>query len=60
MAEDGVAHVRHIAVVRDFGTTVEVNEGVHEGDQVILNPSVDLAEGSKVAPRPVPSAAKVS
>ena len=60
VAEGGVAHIRHVAVVRDFGTTVEVNEGVREGDQVILNPSVELAEGSKVAPRPVPSAAKVS
>jgi hypothetical protein len=35
-------------VTRDFGTTVEVNDGVKPGDQVILNPPVDLAEGSKV------------
>jgi RND family efflux transporter MFP subunit len=38
VVNDGVAHIRHINVVRDFGTTVEVNAGVKEGDQVILNP----------------------
>jgi hypothetical protein len=37
--------------VRDFGTEVEVHEGVKPGDQVILYPMVNLAEGSKVAVR---------
>ncbi len=54
VVDNGVAHMRHINVVRDFGTSVEVNEGVREGEQVVLNPSVDLAEGSKVQPKPPP------
>ena len=54
VVENGVAHIRHITQVRDFGTTVEVSAGVREGDQVILNPPVDLADGRKVAPQPTP------
>jgi hypothetical protein len=34
--------------VRDFGTSMEVSAGVVTGDNVILNPQVDLAEGRKV------------
>jgi hypothetical protein len=45
--------------VRDFGTSVEVNQGLREGEQVILNPSVDLAEGNKVQPK-IPPGTKVS
>jgi RND family efflux transporter MFP subunit len=50
--EDGVARIRKVSVARDFGKEVEVREGVKQGDQVILNPSVDLVEGSKVKARP--------
>jgi RND family efflux transporter MFP subunit len=60
VVENGVAHIRHVTQVRDFGTTVEVSAGVREGDQVILNPSVDLAEGRKVAPQATATGAKVS
>jgi RND family efflux transporter MFP subunit len=60
VAENGVAHIRRITTVRDFGTTIEVSDGVREGEQVILNPSVDLAEGQKVQPRAAAAAAKVS
>jgi RND family efflux transporter MFP subunit len=56
VVDDGVARIRHINVVRDFGTTVEVNAGVKEGDQVILNPPVDLTDGRKVQVRPAPPA----
>src|SRR5262245_56373358 len=42
VVENGVAHLRKVNVVRDFGTSVEVNQGLREGEQVILNPSVDL------------------
>src|SRR5271169_984199 len=40
VVENGVARVRRVTVTRDFGTTVEVNVGVKDGDQVILNPPV--------------------
>jgi RND family efflux transporter MFP subunit len=46
--EDGVARIRPVTVVRDFGTSVEVSAGVNEGDQVILNPAVDLTDGREV------------
>jgi RND family efflux transporter MFP subunit len=49
--EDGVARLRKISVARDLGKEVEVRDGVRQGDQVILNPSVDLVEGSKVKAR---------
>ena len=45
---NGVAHIRKVSVARDLGTTVEVRDGVQAGDQVILNPAVNLVEGSKV------------
>jgi RND family efflux transporter MFP subunit len=53
--EDGVAHIRKISVARDLGTELEVRDGVKAGDQVILNPAVDLADGSKVQARAVAS-----
>jgi RND family efflux transporter MFP subunit len=49
--EGGVAHIRKITVARDLGTQVEVRDGVSAGDRVILNPSVDLVEGSRVQAR---------
>jgi RND family efflux transporter MFP subunit len=49
--QNGTAHLQKITIARDFGTEVEVHDGVKPGDQVILNPMIDLAEGSKVAAR---------
>jgi RND family efflux transporter MFP subunit len=54
VVEDGVAHVRRVIVARDFGATVEVSAGVKGGDQVILNPPVDLTDGHQVKIRPAP------
>jgi RND family efflux transporter MFP subunit len=54
VVEDGVAHTRPVTVARDFGTTVEVSAGVKDGDQVILNPPVDLIDGHKVKVGPAP------
>jgi RND family efflux transporter MFP subunit len=56
VVENGVAHFRPVTVVRDFGTSVEVSAGVKEGDQVILNPPVDLTDGRQVKVRPGPPA----
>jgi RND family efflux transporter MFP subunit len=56
VVENGVAHVHHVTVVRDFGTSVEVSAGVKDGDQVILNPPVDLTDGHKVQIKPAPPA----
>ncbi|MCA6106869.1 efflux RND transporter periplasmic adaptor subunit [Bradyrhizobium cenepequi] len=51
VVENGVVHLRKINVVRDLGRQVEINSGVKTGDKVILNPSVDLADGSRVTLR---------
>jgi len=48
VVEDGATRFRKIAVVRDFGTEVEVTEGVKAGEKVVLNPPVDLADGETV------------
>jgi RND family efflux transporter MFP subunit len=50
--EGGEAHIRKVSVARDLGTQVEVRDGVKEGDVVVLNPQVDLVEGSKVKAQP--------
>jgi RND family efflux transporter MFP subunit len=54
VVQDGIARLRNVNVVRDFGTRIEVNSGVKQGDQVILTPPVDLADGQKVQVRPKP------
>ncbi|HEY2533304.1 MAG TPA: efflux RND transporter periplasmic adaptor subunit [Xanthobacteraceae bacterium] len=51
VVENGAAHLQKITIARDLGTEVEVHDGVKPGDQVILNPMVNLTEGSKVAVR---------
>src|SRR3979490_796998 len=49
VVQSGIVHLQKIAIARDLGTEVEVHDGVKSGDQVVLNPMVNLAEGSKVA-----------
>jgi RND family efflux transporter MFP subunit len=51
VVQNGVAHIQKISVARDLGTQVEVHDGVKAGDQVILNPTVDLMDGTRVRPR---------
>jgi multidrug efflux pump subunit AcrA (membrane-fusion protein) len=52
MVEGGLAHLRKITVARDTGKEVEVRDGVKPGDQVILNPAVELIDGARVQVRP--------
>jgi hypothetical protein len=51
VVRNGTVHLQQVSISRDFGTTVEVRDGVQPGDQVVLNPAVTLAEGSKVTVR---------
>jgi hypothetical protein len=44
--------------VRDFGTEVEVRDGIKPGDAVILRPMVNLADGSKVQTSPTQTSQK--
>jgi RND family efflux transporter MFP subunit len=55
VVENGVVHLRKIEVIRDHGREVEVNSGIKPGDRLILNPAVDLAEGTAVRIRPPPA-----
>jgi RND family efflux transporter MFP subunit len=48
VVENHIARLHKIAVTADYGTEVEVNAGVQDGDQVILQPPVNLADGDKV------------
>jgi len=53
--ENGTAHLRRIEIARDFGREVEVSDGLRAGDQVILNPPIDLVDGAKVRIRSAPA-----
>ena len=48
VVNDGKAEIRKLNVTRDFGTWVEADTGVKSGEQVILNPPVNLVDGGKV------------
>jgi multidrug efflux pump subunit AcrA (membrane-fusion protein) len=51
------AHYQRVALGRDYGATVELTDGVTEGDTVVVNPSDDVIEGAKLhvlAPPPAP------
>lgn len=52
--ENGQVRFHKVTVTRDLGKQVEISSGVKPGDQVILNPSVELADGSKVKPNSQP------
>jgi RND family efflux transporter MFP subunit len=48
IVKDGKAEIRKVRVTRDMGTRVEVDAGVKAGDQVVLNPPVNLVAGGEV------------
>jgi RND family efflux transporter MFP subunit len=54
---NGKAEFRKVRVKRDFGTRVEVDTGIKAGDQVILNPPVNLVDGGKMQARAEDTAA---
>jgi RND family efflux transporter MFP subunit len=45
---NGHAQIRHLNVLADDGAQVEVRDGLHPGEQIILNPPVNLTDGMKV------------
>lgn len=46
--EDGIVHLRAVKLGQDFGTTIEVVEGITANDEIITNPSDSLADGVRV------------
>lgn len=51
VADNGTVRFQKVTVARDFGTEVEVRDGLKAGDEVILKPAVTLVDGSKVQPQ---------
>jgi RND family efflux transporter MFP subunit len=51
VVKDAAVHIQKISVARDLGTQLEIRDGVKAGDQVILNPTVDLVDGRRVRTR---------
>lgn len=47
---NNVAHLHSVVLGRDYGTSVEILDGLQKGDHVILSPSDAVQEGTKVAP----------
>jgi multidrug efflux pump subunit AcrA (membrane-fusion protein) len=56
--ENGSARFRKVTVARDLGTEVELRDGIQPGDEVILKPMVNLADGSKVHAAPIEKSKK--
>jgi HlyD family secretion protein len=41
-------HMQPVEIFRDFGTSVELRDGLRGGEEVVLNPPSDLEDGSKI------------
>src|SRR5438128_5455930 len=52
VVRDNHIHWQNIHVGRDFGTTLEVLDGLTENTQVVINPTDDLHEGIQVQVKP--------
>ena len=48
VGQDGKVHLQPISIGRDYGTTLEILEGVSVEDRIIINPEDSLEEGQKV------------
>lgn len=48
VAQDNTVRYRKVTPGRDYGSTMEVLAGVNPGERAVLNPTDDLAEGTKV------------
>jgi hypothetical protein len=61
---DNTVELRDLKVGRDFGTTIQIVQGVTPSDKVILNPADSLLTGDTVrvaataVPSPAPEVAK--
>ncbi|HEX2329665.1 MAG TPA: efflux RND transporter periplasmic adaptor subunit [Candidatus Angelobacter sp.] len=49
VGSDGKVHLKAISIGRDFGTKVEVLNGLDPNDRIIVNPADSLAEGQQVS-----------
>ncbi|WP_019904762.1 efflux RND transporter periplasmic adaptor subunit [Methylobacterium sp. 77] len=50
--DDGTVEWRGIHIKRDLGTTIEIDQGLDGGEQIVLSPPVDLRDGQKMERQP--------
>ena len=57
---DGVVHLTNVTIGQDYGTSLEITNGLTPEENIVVNPSDSLADGAKVqiAAKPDASAAK--
>ena len=55
VGDDGTVHMHDVTVARDFGTSVELRDGLDGGERVALSPPVDLADNQKVTVQAPPA-----
>ena len=48
VGSDGKVHLKPVVIGRDYGTDVEILNGLEASDSLILNPSDSLEEGQPV------------
>jgi multidrug efflux pump subunit AcrA (membrane-fusion protein) len=51
IGDDNKVQMRQVTVYRDFGTSVELSEGLKGGERVALSPPVDIHDGETVKPQ---------
>jgi HlyD family secretion protein len=54
----GRVHLRKVSIYRDYGTKLELREGLQGGERVALSPPADIAEGQQVKVAAQPADAK--
>jgi multidrug efflux pump subunit AcrA (membrane-fusion protein) len=54
VVDNGVVHMRPVHVGRDLGTQIYVPTGLHDGDQVVVNPTDSVKEGVRVTVQAAP------
>jgi len=56
--DSGHVHLHKVSIYRDYGTKIELREGLKGGERVALSPPADIAEGQKVKVAAQPADAK--
>jgi RND family efflux transporter MFP subunit len=51
VGEDHKVHFRQVTLGRDYGSEVEIQSGLNEGDLVVLSPNDSIREGVTVIPK---------
>jgi len=54
----GRVHLRIVSIYRDYGTTLELRDGLRGGERVAVSPPADIAEGQQIKPVAPPLDAK--